>query len=280
MTLEPAPEHVPREAPLATTVDPLAVNAAEEDLRYSLVVPFFNESGCAAALLREITAVMQGLGAAYEVILVNDGSTDATAAILRGYVAENPVFRLLDIAANRGQAAALYAGLMLARAPVVITMDGDGQNDPRDVPALLDELRGKDMVVGVRVDRQDAWWRRAMSRVANRIRRRILRDGVDDSGCALKVFRREVIDALLPIATLYSFMPAMAVAGGFAVVQRPVAHRSRTAGASSYGIRSFFWRPIVDTAGMWWFTRRSFAVRARHGGLPPGDDWKLTSVSE
>lgn len=239
---------------------PIVVTQSES-LQYSVVVPFFNESENAPALLSEITEVMRGIGAEYEIVLVDDGSTDATQAILAGYVSRHPEGRLLALVTNRGQAAALYAGLKAARAPIVITMDGDGQNDPHDIPALLRELTRADMVVGVRTVRHDAWLRRTMSRVANRVRQRILRDGVDDSGCALKVFKREIVDALVPIRTLYSFLPAMAVAGGFAVVQRPVAHRSRTAGKSSYGLRAFLWRPILDTAGMWWFTRRCFPVR-------------------
>jgi glycosyltransferase involved in cell wall biosynthesis len=269
----------PADSSFDTAIAPLPDRAAAE-LAYSVVVPFFNEAASAGALLSEITAVMQQLDAAYEVILVNDGSTDTTREVLRSYVEQHRECRLLDLVRNRGQAAALYAGLQIARAPIIITMDGDGQNDPHDIPALLDELSGADMVVGVRVERRDTRFRRAMSRVANRVRQRLLRDGMDDSGCALKAFRREIVPVLLPIATLYSFIPAMAIAAGFRVVQRPVVHRSRTAGQSSYGLRRFLWRPLLDTAGMWWFTRRSFPVRARQAGMPPGEDWQLTAERE
>jgi glycosyltransferase involved in cell wall biosynthesis len=229
-----------------------------ENPQYSVVVPFFDEAANASALLSEIAEVMQGIGAPYEVILVNDGSADATATILADCASSRPGWKLLDLARNRGQAVALYAGLRAASAPVVITMDGDGQNDPHDIPLLLRGLGEADMVVGVRVDRHDGWARRTMSRVANRLRQRILRDGMDDSGCALKAFRREIVDALLPIRTLYSFLPAMAVAAGFKVAQCPVAHRSRAGGRSSYGVRVFLWRPILDTFGLWWYSRRSF----------------------
>jgi len=228
--------------------------------QYSVVVPFFNEAANAAALLSEIEEVMQRIAAVYEVILVNDGSTDATATILADYASQHPGFKLLDLARNRGQAVALFAGLRASSAPIVITMDGDGQNDPHDIPLLLRELPAADMVVGVRVDRRDGLARRAISRLANRLRQRILRDGMDDSGCALKVFRREIVGTLLSIRTLYSFLPAMAVAAGFTVVQCPVAHRPRKGGQSSYGVRAFLWRPIVDTIGLWWYSRRCFAV--------------------
>lgn len=231
-----------------------------ESPQYSVVVPFFNEAANAASLLSEIAEVMRGLAVAYEVILVNDGSRDATATILGDYAARHPEFELLDLARNRGQAVALYAGLRAASAPIVITMDGDGQNDPHDIPRLLRGLSTADMVVGARVDRHDGWARRAMSLVANRLRQRILGDGMDDSGCALKAFRREIVGVLLPIRTLYSFLPAMAVAAGFTVAQCPVAHRSRTGGRSSYGVRVFLWRPIVDTIGLWWYSRRCFPL--------------------
>ncbi len=241
---------------------------ATADLQYSVVVPFFNESASAAALLSEIAEVMQQMAAAYEIITVNDGSTDATRAILADYATHHRECRLVDLATNRGQAVALFAGLQVARAPIVITMDGDGQNDPHDIPVLLRELQGADMVVGVRVERQDTWLRRSMSRVGNRVRQRILHNGVDDSGCALKVFRREVVGALVPIRTLYSFLPTMAVAGGFKVVQHPVSHRARAGGTSSYGLRVFLWGPVLDTLGMWWYSRRSFPVRALSTGTP------------
>ena len=120
------------------------------------------------------------------------------------------------------------------------------------------------MVVGIRKHRQDSAFRRRISKFANAVRSRILRDGMTDSGCALKVFRRELVASMIPIRTLYSFMPAMAVAGGFRVVEIPVNHRPRTGGTSSYGLVVFLWRPVLDLLGMWWFTRRRFPqVRGR-----------------
>jgi hypothetical protein len=135
-------------------------------------------------------------------------------------------------------------------------MDGDGQNDPNDIPKLLARLPEADMVVGARVNRQDSWMRRKISRVANLIRSDALGDGVSDSGCALKVFRREVIGAFIPIRTLYSFMPALAVAAGFRVVEQPVNHRLRPHGNSRYSVRSFLLLPIVDFIGLKWFRSR------------------------
>jgi dolichol-phosphate mannosyltransferase len=156
-------------------------------------------------------------------------------------------------------------------------MDGDGQNDPADIATLCGALGEVDMIVGIRAERSDSWLRRRMSRVANAVRGLVLRDGVRDSGCALKVFRREVVESFIPIRTLYSFMPALAVAGGHRVAQRQVRHRPRRAGKSSYGLRVMLWRPFLDLLGVWWFTRRRFApiprfeverAHRRGGGAP------------
>lgn len=240
----------------------------------SVVVPFFNEVDCAPALAREIVAVMQPLGLSWELILVNDGSRDGTEAALRAFAADRPYCRVVSLTRNSGQAAALLVGMRLAGGEILITMDGDGQNVPADIPKLLAALGPADMVVGIRQNRQDSALRLRISRWANAVRSRVLRDGVRDSGCALKAFRREICHVLIPMRTLYSFMPAMAVAGGFKVTQIPVQHRARQGGRSNYGLRVFLWRPLVDLLGMWWFTRRCVPLNTVYPapgvGLPSG----------
>ncbi len=237
---------------------------------WSVVVPFYNEAACAAALLAELNHVLGALGRPYEILMVDDGSKDATPQILAGISAATPACRHLRLEPNRGQAAALLYGLNQARGEILITLDGDGQNDPADIPALLARLAAADhpdMVVGIRAQRKDSWLRRKISRLANGVRSRVLGDGVSDSGCALKVFHREVREAMIPIRTLYSFMPALAVAAGFRVVEMPVNHRARAGGTSSYGLGVFLWRPFLDMMGMWWFTQRRFPqVRAAKRG--------------
>lgn len=227
-------------------------------LEYSVVIPFYNEGSNAAALLAEVVAAMQDLRGGYEVLMVNDGSTDNTAEVLARFAADHPQCQLLDLVPNRGQAGALYHGLKAAAAPIVITMDGDGQNCPADIPGLLAGLGQADMIVGIRQNRQDSWFRRKISRLANAVRSRILGDGMHDSGCALKVFRREVIASFIPIRTLYSFMPALAVAAGFRVIEASVTHRARGGGKSNYGLQVFLWRPVLDLLGVWWFSKQRF----------------------
>ena len=227
----------------------------------SIVVPFFNEEENVAPLLAEIRAICAAIGKTYEGIFVNDGSTDGTAQRLDEAVENWPEARAFHFCRNHGQAAALFFGMKQAGGEVLVTLDGDGQNDPADIPKLLAELEDCDMVAGLRARRKDSWLRLAMSKLANAVRARLLGDGLRDTGCALKAFRREVVDSFIPIRTLYSFMGAMAVAGGFQLRQVAVAHRPRVRGASKYGFSVFWWRPLVDMAGLFWFSRRRCPTR-------------------
>lgn len=222
----------------------------------SVVIPFYNEEEVVESVVEEALEVVRGLGFSFEIVAVDDGSSDRTGELLDGVARREPGLRVLHQRPNRGQATALYRGLHAARGGIVVTMDGDGQNDPADISALLSLLSQADMVVGIRATRNDSWLRRRMSRLANAVRGRVLRDHMRDSGCALKVFRREVVESLIPIQTLYSFMPALAIAAGFRLAQQEVRHRARRGGTSSYGLRKFLWRPFLDLLGVWWFTRR------------------------
>jgi dolichol-phosphate mannosyltransferase len=232
---------------------------------FSVVIPFFNEANGVEVFLQELAAALGRQPGDADVVLVDDGSTDETAMILERVASGHLGWRVVRQSRNQGQAAAMYRGMRLAGAPVIVTLDGDGQNDPADIARVLARLAesNADMVAGVRVQRNDSWLRRRMSRVANRVRSRILRDGVTDAGCGLKAFRREVVDSFLPIRTLYSFMPALAVAAGFRVVEQPVGHRARRADTSKYGLGIMLWRPLLDMLGVWWFTRRRFAPQGR-----------------
>jgi len=239
---------------------------------FSVVVPFFNEEANVLGLLSEIDVAMTALGGQWELIMVDDASTDGTRALIASAAADRPTWHPLTHTRNQGQAAALDTGLRHSRGEIIVTMDGDGQNDPADIGALVELLSGADMVVGIRASRQDSWLRRAMSRLANRVRGKLLGDELRDSGCALKVFRREIIESFLPIKTLYSFMPAFAKMAGFRLAERPVAHRPRGGGESSYGLVVFLWRPFVDLLGLMWYRRRSFSRNTIQLAAGPIDD--------
>lgn len=215
--------------------------------RYTLVVPVYNEAGNVLPLLEAAFAVLNRLGAPCDVIVVDDGSTDATANELRNAQARWPQLRVLTHPRNLGQATALLDGLQAAEGELVLTMDGDGQNDPADFPTLVEAVQSgrADVACGWRVHRHDSWLRRMISRVGNRVRRLVLHDPVHDAGCQLRAMRREVVAALFPVDLLQSFLPAIAVAAGFRIAEFPVRHHARTHGHAHFGLRQLWWRPAV-----------------------------------
>jgi dolichol-phosphate mannosyltransferase len=233
----------------------------------SVVIPFFNEADGAYEVVDELGRELTLLGLSWEALLVNDGSADRTVEQLERARARWPQCRVFSLARNRGQGAALLHGIERARAPVIGMMDGDGQNVPADFGALLALLDRADLANGVRTPRNDSLLRRLMSRLANAVRGRLLRDGMSDAGCALKVFRRAVAASFLPVDMLNPFMPAFAVAAGFRVVERPVRHRPRRGGHAHYTFRRMLWRPTMDLLAISWILRRRIPTAA--DGPPP-----------
>ena len=214
---------------------------------YSLVVPFFNEAGNILPLIGTAVAVLDALHRDYEIILVNDGSTDATADEIAACLARWPHCRALHQPRNLGQATALLDGLRAARGEILLAMDGDGQNDPRDLPLLIAPVEAGtlDVACGWRHERNDSWLRRRMSRLANIVRGRFLGDRLHDSGCQLRAMRREVVACLFPFELLQSFLPAIVVAAGFRLGEFRVRHHPRTRGEAKYGLRQLWWRPAL-----------------------------------
>ena len=221
----------------------------------SVVIPFDNEASNVVPLLDEIREVLMSLGVPFEVICVDDGSRDATAAELAVVANSWPDLRIERFAQNRGQAEALRCGFGSARGTWIAMLDGDGQNPPAELAHLWTQRESADMICGARTDRQDSSLRLMMSRVANTVRRALLQDNVTDTGCSLKLFRREVATSFLPIGTMYSFLPAFAVAAGFTVHEVPVAHRARRGGKSKYGLRVMAIRPMLDLLAVAWRLR-------------------------
>lgn len=229
--------------------------------KLSVVIPAYNEAGNIGPVITGVASVLDGLGQPYEIIVVNDGSTDATAAEINALRVTVPTCTELRLPQNRGQAIALLEGLRAARGNLVITLDGDAQNEPGDIPILLHAVESGDVDVacGWRVRRHDSPLRRTMSRISNAVRRWVLHDRVHDAGCQLRVFRREVADAFYPMELMQSFIPALAAAEGYRVAEFPVRHHPRRRGESKYGLRRLWWRPAVAMCALrWrlWFSRR------------------------
>jgi dolichol-phosphate mannosyltransferase len=229
----------------------------------SIVVPVFNEEGAAAPLAREIAAAFAGL--AHEIIFVDDASSDATRPRLQALKVELPQLRVLVHGRNAGQSRAVRTGVLAATAAIVMTLDGDGQNDPADGPRLMRRLQagpdGLGMVGGRRAKRQDSAAKRLGSRIANKVRKRLLDDGADDTGCGLKVFRRAAFLQLPYFDHMHRYLPALMLREGFEVAYEDVNHRARTTGASKY---TNFGRLVVafaDLRGVIWLRSR-----ARHPG--------------
>jgi len=224
----------------------------------SVVVPVRNEAENVGPLAQEIAAALNGRWT-FELIYVNDGSTDGTEAALVALKREHSWLRQIKHEASCGQSAAVRSGVAAARAPLVATLDGDGQNDPSFIPALLAAL-GKDANVGLaagqRVGRRDGGFKKFQSRIANGVRAKILRDGTRDSGCGLKAFRRDAFLALPYFDGLHRFLPALFRRDGYAIAYVDVIDRSRRHGVSNYGMWDRLWVGILDLGGVWWLIRR------------------------
>ena len=224
----------------------------------SVIVPVRNEAGNIVPLVAEIAAALAGRR--FEVIYVNDGSTDGTEAELNALRAAHPWLRQVRHAQSCGQSAALRTGILSARGGIVVTLDGDGQNDPAFLPKLIEALeRGAPkvgLIAGQRVGRKATGFKKFQSRVANAVRGSILRDGTRDSGCGLKAFPRDVGLALPYFDGLHRFLPALVRREGRDIGYVDVVDRPRQHGASNYGFWDRLWVGILDLAGVWWLIRR------------------------
>lgn len=229
----------------------------------SVVIPVHNEADTVRDLTAEIQAALDGL-VAYEIIYVDDGSKDDTLAVLRDIATTCRRLRIIRHETACGQSTAIHTGVRLATADWIATLDGDGQNDPGDIPALWKLLRqtmparpGLTMVAGVRRRRMDSWAKRQASRIANRVRGGLLQDGARDTGCGLKLFRRTAFLSWPYFDHMHRFMPALNKRHGGEMVQIEVNHRPRQGGRSKYKVVDRLWVGIVDLVGVLWLLKRT-----------------------
>ncbi|MGA3169945.1 MAG: glycosyltransferase family 2 protein [Chthoniobacteraceae bacterium] len=217
----------------------------------SVVIPLFNEEENIADLQAELASALGGID--HEIVFVDDGSKDRTLECLR----RGPDVRILVFAKNTGQSAAMYVGINAARGDVIVLLDGDLQNDPRDIPRLLAEIdKGADLVCGYRAKRRDNLAKKISSRVANTIRSRFTKDGVRDTGCTLKAMRRECRVALVPFRGMHRFIPALVKGMGYKLAEIPVNHRPRIHGESKYKFGSRVIKATEDMFAVRWLLSR------------------------
>lgn len=228
----------------------------------SVVIPVKNEQDNILPLLGEIHAALEGRFD-YEVIYIDDGSSDASPQVLRDARAIYPRLRILTHQASCGQSAAVRSGVQAARAPWIATLDGDGQNDPADIPRLIAATRAADapanlwLIAGWRKTRRDTWLKRVSSKIANAVRRALLKDATPDTGCGLKLFRRDVFLELPYFDHMHRYLPALVLRAGGRIQSVAVNHRHRERGVSKYGLHNRLWVGIVDLFGVAWLQRRA-----------------------
>lgn len=228
----------------------------------SVVVPVRNEADNIRPLIEEIRDALQGK-IEYEIIYIDDGSDDETPQRLQEMMAELPQLRVLRHVVNCGQSTSVRSGVRVAQADWIATLDGDGQNDPADIPAMFAVIQGDNapanlqMVAGWRHKRQDNWLRKLSSRVANKVRSSMLRDSTPDSGCGLKVFSRQAFLELPYFNHMHRFLPALIIRNGGVIDTVKVNHRPRTMGTSKYGLHNRLWVGLVDLFGVRWLLKRA-----------------------
>ena len=222
----------------------------------SIVVPVYNEEKNLPILIQKLMGVLDELGKSYEMIFVDDGSTDRSREILKKEAFLHPQIHMLGFRKNCGETAAGAAGLKEARGEVVITIDADLQNDPRDIPRMLEYLKDYDMVTGWRQKRDDSWVKRITSKIANVIRNRLSGEIIQDSGCTFRAYKQECLQNLRLFKGMHRFMPTLVKMEGFRVIEIPIAHHPREFGVSKYTTWNRMWQAFIDLLAVKWMKNR------------------------
>ncbi len=230
--------------------------AVQDHIDISIVAPVYNEVDNLPILVAQLAAVLNPLGRSYEMIFVDDASTDGSRGLLKKMISQYPQIRILGFRKNCGETAAGAAGLKEARGDVVITIDADLQNDPKDIPMMLDHLKEYDMVTGWRQKRDDSWVKRVTSKIANRIRNKLSGETIRDSGCTYRAYKRECLQNLKLYKGMHRFMPTLVKMEGYRVIEVPIAHHPRKFGQSKYTTWNRMWRAFVDLLAVRWMMSR------------------------
>lgn len=230
-------------------------------LQFSVVIPLKNEEGNIADLILELEPVMQSLNAPWELICIDDGSTDRTRDVLKELAKQKSYMKLIIFDKNYGQSSAFQAGFKAAAGQFVITLDGDGQNDPTDIPKLISHSEKYDLVCGIRVKRRDTWFKRLISKCANGVRNWLCEDNVQDTGCSLKIYRKACLNQIKMYHGLHRHLPALFRIEGFSIHQEPVNHRPRLKGVSNYHLFNRSFNTIEDLLAVYWMKKRQLRYK-------------------
>jgi len=227
-----------------------------KDVEISVVVPVYNEEANLPILVPKLVEVFKNLGSVHEMIFVDDGSSDGSRRLLKEMASQVPSLRWVGLKQNRGLSTALLAGMREAQGRIIVTLDSDLQNDPEDIPRLLNYLDRYDMATGWRQKREDPWLKRIASRIANSVRNRLSGERINDSACTLRVFKRECLQDIPIFNGMHRFMSTLVKMRGYRIVEVPVTHHPRKYGESKYNIRNRMWRSFVDLLAVRWMKGR------------------------
>jgi len=231
----------------------------------SIIVPVMNESLCVEDLANEVTAAFKNSKFSWECIWVDDGSSDDTVKVLTTLAKKTPQHRVIEHERNFGQSAALHTGFVHSRGKVLATLDGDGQNDPADLPEMVQDVidNKADMMNGIRRKRKDNFIRKMSSKIANGFRNILTGEKVTDVGCAIRAFRRECVDNIILFKGMHRFFPTLVRLQGFTIAERSVNHRLREKGETKYGINNRLWCGIADVFAVCWMKSRLVFPKAK-----------------
>jgi dolichol-phosphate mannosyltransferase len=227
------------------------------DIEISVVVPVYNEEGNLPILIPKLVEVLKGLGRTYEMIFVDDGSSDESRRILREMTLQYPSLRILFFRANRGLSAALLAGMREARGGIIVTLDSDLQNDPADIPRLLEYLDRYDMATGWRQKRRDTWLKKISSKIGNAVRNLLSGENIRDSACTLRAFKKDCIIGIPVFNGMHRFLSTLVKMGGYRIIEVPVSHHPRRFGKSKYNIRNRMLKSFIDLLAVRWMKARA-----------------------